>query len=200
MKWFYSTILLLYIFLSCYSQTNDVQLLRIFHSTHDTQFDKPMQLVSNTTSYIAIGIPVGLAVTGLYNRDTNMFMSALKVATALFTAGVITYTLKYSVNRPRPFISYPQYFIKKSDGGSPSFPSGHTSAAFSVATAISLEYKKWYIVVPAFTWATTVAYSRMHLGVHYPSDVIIGAIIGSSCAIISYQANKWLREVYYKKK
>jgi membrane-associated phospholipid phosphatase len=77
-------------------------------------------------------------------------------------------------------------------GGSYSFPSGHTSDAFALATSVTVAYPKWYIIAPAFTWATAVGYSRMHLGVHYPKDVIAGAIVGAGSAYLSCKINKWL--------
>ncbi|MDX5321099.1 MAG: phosphatase PAP2 family protein, partial [Bacteroidota bacterium] len=53
---------------------------------------------------------------------------------------------------------------------------------------------KWYVAVPAFTWAGLASYSRMHLGVHYPGDVAAGAVIGSGSAVLCYYANRWLRK------
>jgi membrane-associated phospholipid phosphatase len=52
-------------------------------------------------------------------------------------------------------------------------------AAFALATSLSLSYPKCYIIVPSFAWASSVGYSRMDLGVHYPSDVLAGAIVGA---------------------
>lgn len=101
--------------------------------------------------------------------------------------------LKYSVNRERPFVTYPD-IIKKTDTHSPSFPSGHTSNAFATATSLSLAYPKLYIIFPSFAYAGTVAYSRMHLGVHYPSDVAAGAVIGAGCAYLTHKVNKLLLE------
>ena len=98
--------------------------------------------------------------------------------------------LKYSVNRDRPFVTYPD-IIQKSKA-IPSFPSGHTSSAFATATSLSLAYPKWYIIVPSYAWAGTVGYSRMHLGVHYPSDVLAGALIGSGCAYLTFKVNQKL--------
>ncbi len=57
-----------------------------------------------------------------------------------------------------------------------------------------MEYPKWYIIAPSFAWASAVGYSRMHLGVHYPSDVVSGAIVGSGSAYISYKLNKWINK------
>jgi undecaprenyl-diphosphatase len=72
----------------------------------------------------------------------------------------------------------------------PSFPSGHTSSAFNTATFICLTYPKWYVIAPAALWATSVAYSRMYLGVHYPSDVLAGAVLGAGTAYLTYYLNK----------
>jgi undecaprenyl-diphosphatase len=69
-------------------------------------------------------------------------------------------------------------------------PSGHTSFSFTTATSVYLMYPKWYVALPAFAWATSVGYSRMYLGLHYPSDVLMGAVVGSSSAIITNWARK----------
>jgi undecaprenyl-diphosphatase len=93
--------------------------------------------------------------------------------------------LLFAPGRPRPSISYP--FIEKlSAGGSPSFPSGHTSDAMAMAMALSVMYPRWYVIIPSFLWAGLVGYSRMDLGVHYPSDVLVGAIVGVGCSLAVY--------------
>lgn len=80
-----------------------------------------------------------------------------------------------------------------------SMPSGHTSTAFATATSLSLAYPKWYVVAPSFVWAGAIGYSRMHLGVHYPSDVLAGAIVGSGSAYLTYKANQWINKKRKKK-
>jgi membrane-associated phospholipid phosphatase len=72
-------------------------------------------------------------------------------------------------------------------------PSGHTSSAFSTATSLSLNFRKWYVVAPAYTYAAAVGYSRMYLGVHYPSDVLVGALLGSGTAYLTWKINKKLQ-------
>ncbi|WP_256604704.1 phosphatase PAP2 family protein [Sphingobacterium multivorum] len=66
--------------------------------------------------------------------------------------------------------------------GGYSFPSGHTSSAFATASALSRAYSKWYVVAPSLLWASSVGYSRMYLGVHFPSDVLTGAVLGTGAA------------------
>jgi undecaprenyl-diphosphatase len=107
----------------------------------------------------------------------------------------ITELMKYTFNRNRPFITYPD-ITKKSAAGSPSFPSGHTSSSFALATSLSLTYPKWYVIASSYTWAGTVAFSRMELGVHYPSDILAGAFVGAGCAWLTHVVNKKLTKKY----
>jgi membrane-associated phospholipid phosphatase len=62
--------------------------------------------------------------------------------------------------------------------------------AFATATSLSLVCPKWYVILPSFTYASLMGYSRMYLGVHYPSDVLIGALIGSGSAYLSHYIYK----------
>jgi undecaprenyl-diphosphatase len=103
--------------------------------------------------------------------------------------------MKYTFDRDRPFITYPD-ITKKSGAGSPSFPSGHTSSAFALATSLSLTYPKWYVIASSYTWAGTVAFSRMDLGVHYPSDILAGALVGGGCAWLTHVVNKKLSKTH----
>jgi Membrane-associated phospholipid phosphatase len=132
-----------------------------------------------------------MAVSGLIKKDKELVRNACVTAIASALNAGITNALKYSINSDRPFVTYPD-IVKKSKAGSPSFPSGHTSSAFATATSVSLLYPKWYIIAPSYLYAGTVAYSRMDLGVHYPSDVLAGALIGSGCAYLTYKVNQKL--------
>lgn len=78
--------------------------------------------------------------------------------------------------------------------GDPSFPSIHTASAFSLATSLSIKYPKWYVIAPSALWACSVGFSRMNQGVHYPSDVLAGAVLGTGCAFANVYINKWLKK------
>jgi membrane-associated phospholipid phosphatase len=176
---------------SLFSQNTDIRLLRSINSAETLPSDNLFQFISNSNAYIVIAVPVGMGTCGLIKNDKQLLRNTCTIVAATAFNEVITAAIKYTVNRDRPFITYPD-ISKKSGAGSPSFPSGHTSSAFATATSLSLIYRKWYITVPSYTWAGSVGYSRMHLGVHYPSDVLAGALIGSGCAWLTYTVNKKL--------
>lgn len=174
-----------------FSQNIDIRLLRSINSEEILNSDKYFRFITNSDTYVIIGAPVILAGAGLIRDDDTMLRSAFVIAASSIVNAGVTSALKYSINRERPFETYPD-ILKKAKAGSPSFPSGHTSSAFATATSLSLVYPEWYVIVPSFAYAGTVAYSRMHLGVHYPSDVAAGALIGAGCAYLTYKVNKAL--------
>lgn len=180
------------------AQNFDIELLRKINVNRNTQLDGTMKLISNTEAYIGVGIPVSIVLAAYIKEDKVLFQKGINMSIALATSFATTYVLKRIVNRPRPVytysdiqaIEYERYY---------SFPSGHTSNAFCTATSLSLNFKKWYVVVPAFAWAGVVGYSRMHLGVHYPTDVLAGAILGAGSAYATYKVNKMLKKYFEKK-
>lgn len=152
------------------------------------------QFVSNTTTLTSIAVPATVLVIGILHDDKATLKKALYITESIAVSTLISYTIKNTVNRTRPFNANP--IIVPADGSksfSPSFPSGHTSMAFSTATSLSIAYPKWYVIIPSYAWATTVAYSRMYLGVHYPTDVAAGALVGAGSAWLTYKANQWLQ-------
>jgi membrane-associated phospholipid phosphatase len=184
---------LLFIPLSLSSQNLDIQLLRAINSPQDLHIDGFFRVVSNSDIYMMGALPLTVAIVGIVNHNGDQIQNAGVIAAAVVINFGITTALKYSINRERPFITYPDIINKTGkDISDPSFPSGHTSLAFTLATSISLQYPKWYIIVPAYTYAGTVGYSRMHLGAHYPSDVLVGAIVGTGSAYLTHIINNRL--------
>jgi membrane-associated phospholipid phosphatase len=144
---------------------------------------------TNSATPVCVGLPITMFTVSLINKDKNLQRQSYVVGASFLVSSVFSTGLKYSFNRKRPFVTYPD-IDKETSGGSPSFPSGHTTAAFATATAISLAYPKWYVIAPSFIWAGAVGYSRMHLGVHYPSDVLVGALIGMGTSFLCYKINQ----------
>lgn len=177
-----------------HSQNIDIRILRAIYSPETLPSDGFFRTVSNSVVYVSAGVPVTMAVAGLIGHDDNLLRNAAVIAAASVVDEGLKYAIKHSVNRDRPFITYPDIINKTGTtyDNDPSFPSGHTSSAFATATSLSLSYPEWYVITPSYLYAGTVAYSRMHLGVHYPSDVLAGALLGSGCAWLSYVVNRKL--------
>jgi membrane-associated phospholipid phosphatase len=142
-----------------------------------------MVFISKKHLYGEVGVPVGLFLGGVATGNLKMRQNALYVASSTAVSAGLTFLTKKLSKRQRPYVKniniVPVYFAKGS-----SFPSGHTSATISTAMALSRAYPKWYVIGPSFLWAGSVGYSRMYLGVHYPSDVAVGALIGASPALL----------------
>lgn len=150
------------------------------------------KVISQTEPYVAIGVPVAMAVASWIKHDKELLKDALYVGTSVAGAFVVTYGMKYLVDRERPYDRWPDRVHAYSRENSPSFPSGHTATAFALATSLCVRYPKWYVIAPSALWACSVGVSRMNEGVHYPSDVLAGAAIGAGCAVVNVYVNRWL--------
>ena len=187
-----STIILLCLSQSgIFGQNWDIDLLRHINLERNKSLDGTFRFITNSAAPITFGVPVLICGTGLIRHDSLTVRNSLYIGSAIAVTVIITTIAKYTINRPRPFETYPD-IEKLTFGGGPSFPSGHTSETFALATSLSIAYPKWYIIAPSFLWAGAVGYSRMDLGVHYPSDVLAGAVLGAGCAWLTYKVNQKL--------
>ena len=103
---------------------------------------------------------------------------------------VVSSFIKNVVCRPRPshdpavmdLLSY----VNGYRGGAYGFPSNHASNGFAAATFLALLLRNRWVTLSAFLWAIGSCYSRMYLGVHYPTDLLCGAMLGIVFAIIIF--------------
>ncbi len=180
------------------AQNLDIDVLRNINHNRNKSLDPALKGITNSLAPVSIGTPIIMYSVGLIMKDSTVKKKAIFIGEAFLASGFITFALKKTVNRERPFVTYPDIEQVTTATG-PSFPSGHASLAFATATSLSMAYPKWYIIAPSFAWASAVGYSRMALGVHYPSDVLAGAIIGSGSAYLCYKLNKWVNKKQSKK-
>lgn len=162
-------------------QTFDDHTLEYLAAGRTPGQTKTWLFISNTNDYVNVAIPAGLLVAGIIDHNPDMRQNALYVASSTATTFLLNTLIKKLVKRPRPFISN-THLTAVYQPKSTSFPSGHTSSAFSSATALARAYPKWYVIAPSFLWSSAVGYSRMYLGVHYPTDVTAGALLGVGTA------------------
>lgn len=139
---------------------------------------KVVSRTANGPLYLALMIWLAIS-----NQPTDAgFLSCLLLGFALERP--IYLVLKNLFKRSRPYVALnTQNFITPGDRFS--FPSGHTSAAFLVATLIS-SFHPWLVPL-TLLWASMVGMARVVLGVHFPTDTLIGALMGSGLAFISME-------------
>ena len=133
-----------------------------------------------------IGIGVVLLLLGVKGRKWSE-RGLLVLLSLTFNAVVCNLWLKPMVARTRPY-DLLGYEILVRRLGDYSFPSGHTSASFAAATALYAIDRRWGTA--AYILAVLIGFSRLYLGVHFPTDVLAGAVIG----ILAAKAAQWLLE------
>jgi hypothetical protein len=177
------------------AQNWDINLLKQINPSNPSS--STWKHISSSAEPICVAAPIGMFAVSLINHDQNLKKNSFKLAESLVITAAIAEVMKVTINRDRPFVKYPlDVFPNQIDETGKSMPSGHTAFAFTTATSIYLAYPKWYVALPAFTWATAVGYSRLYLGQHYPSDVIIGSIVGGGSACLT----NWLNKKFIEKK
>lgn len=190
-KSFLLSVLLVLFTLVCNAQNWDINLLKDINLNRNRSFDELFKIITDYAPPVAYTVPFFLLGLSFILKDTALHAKSTFLIGSAIVALAISEFLKHTVNRPRPFVTY--HFINKiTSATSPSFPSGHTCDAFTLAVSLCLAFPRWYVIVPAISWACSVGYSRMDLGVHYPTD-IIGSIVVA--ALSSYACF-----IYYKKR
>jgi undecaprenyl-diphosphatase len=120
---------------------------------------------------------LALVLCAVYRRWGTFLLTLVAVALADWSAAGI----KALVDRPRPPLRYPEPKTLVPVPHDASFPSGHAATSFAAATMLSLAFPKFAPVL--LLLASAVAFSRVYVGVHYPLDVIGGAVLGALIAI-----------------
>jgi len=189
----HTTVLFILFSVFSFSQNTDINLLHDINKNESPFADKSFKIITHSMIPVSVATPVTLFTMGLFTKDSVMKRNSYKVGISIGISSLLSTGLKYSINRKRPFETY-SFINKKVNASDPSFPSGHATAAFAAATSLSLSYPKWYVIAPSFLWAGSVAYSRMYLGVHYPSDVIGGIVIGVGTSWLVWEAEKRMNQ------
>ncbi|NDW13274.1 PAP2 family protein [Bacteroides sp. 214] len=182
------------------SQNWDINTLKKINNWDNGFIRNSSKVLSSTTPYVAIGVPAVMAIYGGIVKNEPLLKNALYVGSSVFEAIVLTYSMKYMIDRERPFEKYPDKIDPRHRPSSSSFPSAHTAMAFSLATSLSIKYPKWYVIAPSATWACAVGIARLNDGVHYPSDVIAGAVVGAGCAVVNIYINHWMQTWLFPQK
>ena len=137
--------------------------------------------VCDATVKFFIGIPgvffiILIGIAGLFLGKKYTKISSL-IFLSSYAISIFAYkVIKFFIERPRPFITLDNVRLLVGPRDGFSFPSGHAATSFCLATVIAMRYPK--LRYPIFIAAILVALSRPYIGVHYPSDILAGAILG----------------------
>ena len=173
----------------------DIDILKHTNLNRNEKFDPSFTFITHSVTPLSIAVPAGAITYALIKKDDQSIQDAVEISSSILLSGLISIGFKHAVNRKRPFEAYPS-IEQVTSVTTASFPSGHTTHAFVLATSVSLVYPEWYIIIPSYIWAGAVGYSRMHLGLHYPSDVLAGALIGTGSAYLFHKINQKIDKKY----
>ncbi|WP_276498943.1 phosphatase PAP2 family protein [Pontibacter litorisediminis] len=174
--------------------TLDLETLELLNGSRLVLFDVVLLFLTDTAYAIGALLPVCFYVAGYFRKDKNLKLKAVQYVLAMGLTVLIVGTLKYAVDRPRPFLNSTT-ITQLAETGSPSFPSGHTACAVTAAVTLALMVRNNLFRAVVLAWALLIAYSRLALGVHYPSDVLTSVLLGTLAAILTdYAFRKHLLE------
>lgn len=170
----------------------DTSLFFLANGAHHPVLDALMLFVTDIkrTGLLLLVVWIGLMWKGGTKGRT---VAVLLIPLILITDQLSSHVLKDIFDRVRPCEALQG--VRAIDGcrHSLSFPSSHAVNTFAAATLFSLFYRRWVPWV-AFGLAGLVSYSRIYLGLHYPSDVLGGAVIGIACALAVVGLYRWIRQ------
>lgn len=153
----------------------------------NSALDRLMPALSIAGKLGTIWLVLLVATAALGKKTGRRIALAGFVALAMgFTASEL---LKEITMRPRPFLSLPDVRLLVSPPHSYAFPSDHTTSAFAAASGAALAARRLLGRVPLWGWAmmalaAAISYSRIYVGVHYPTDVAAGLFLGIACGWI----------------
>jgi undecaprenyl-diphosphatase len=156
----------------------------VYQAVADTptpELDAPVRRLSNAANYSRLWLAIGAAIAVLGGRRGRR--AALEGVLAIgVTSATVNLGMKPLAQRRRPDRAGSAMFAARHVPmpESTSFPSGHAASAFAFAYAVGRHLPG--LAVPIRLLASGVAYSRVHTGVHYPGDVVIGSVLGAGTA------------------
>ena len=180
----------------------DKKAFLFLNGKHSPVWDEIMWWISGKTSWIPFYV-ILLIIIIYRERPYKFIYTIVFVAIVVFLCDKLSVLIKDFIERPRPthdpVIANMVHIVKNYRGGTYGFVSSHAANTFGVAVFLASWFKnnKWSLFLIA--WATIVSYSRIYLGVHYPLDIIFGALLGILIGSQCYVYKVWTM-VYIERK
>jgi len=149
----------------------------------NTRMHSPLTKASRYLSKTGDGHLYLLVIGVLYWLEGIESRCLQAVLLAFLIERPVYFVLKNGLKRNRPEVALKNFRSIITPSDQFSFPSGHTSAAFMMATLLGYYFPS--LMIPLYCWATLVGCSRVVLGVHFPTDILVGALLGICTALFS---------------
>jgi undecaprenyl-diphosphatase len=149
-------------------------------------FDVIMPFITDRYYLLIFALAIWLAVKEKKNVIAPVLIAILSIALSDWVSNM----LKHLIERPRPFIALESVKLLVGQGGSFSMPSSHAANSAAIIFSLSFRAKRW-VMWSILAIALLVSFSRVYIGVHYPSDVIVGAVVGIIVSLFVIQMYKW---------
>ncbi|WP_423363126.1 phosphatase PAP2 family protein [Mycoplasma sp. P36-A1] len=159
----------------------DYQITNWIYGMHNAFSDPIFKIITYSGNLMLIWIIITLVLlikTKKLNVKSIIYLNIIPIVLSLFNE----YGLKTIIERKRPFIQYEKFVPLIMPPHGSSMPSGHSLSSFLMATILSYYFPKYKI--PLYILATMISLSRVYVGVHYFSDVLVGSALGVIFAII----------------
>lgn len=170
----------------------DIRVFRSINNSRSKFKDGLLEITDRSVLWVSLLTPLSqFAVSSFSGNYYDQNSAVLNISSQILNY-TLTYTTKIIIQRKRPHDALSSVYVRKSFADDKySFPSGHTSSAFAGATSYFLRYPEYpHIYLPMYLYAIAVGYGRIYWGMHYPTDVLMGAVYGISSAIIVHSMRK----------
>ncbi len=169
----------------------DLQLFYLLNGMagQSAALDGVIVFIASYLPYLVVTAFVVLVASSQYARQEKWELLLVAGAASVIARLGLTELIRFFYNRPRPFTALPDVHQLLTDSAW-SFPSGHATFFFALGTAIYLYNKQWGIGF--LLAAACITVGRVIAGVHYPSDIIGGAILGALTALITVHSARIL--------
>lgn len=185
-------------------ETLDQNILLLINGWHNTFFDCVMSMISGKLIWVPLYVCILFELIRRYKLSAQMFLALAVVGLTFFlTDFCCSQLIRPMFMRLRPVceenpVHTLVHAVEGYRSNSYGFPSCHASNTFGLATFVWLTFKDRRTTAIIFLWAIIMSYSRVYLGVHYPGDVIVGAIIGIICGFCVAKIGIFIRKKWLK--